>query len=221
MPRLYSDLADGSGRRYYFGLESAPGGLVTGNGLIVITGLAPNIFEQVQVFRTPATAALTFSGALPKAQPYLIPATAALAYGGLVPGLEKFVTITNAIEPVYGSFQDTLPSVQTIMLLTPAQAQLAFLSLQPNVTQGGNIGFIFPGAGLVTIQGLGPNFPKDAGLGLLSLIGLAPTLGVELTITPDTGALTFNTLDVALGVPFTWVDDDRAATPVWIDMPAA
>lgn len=221
MARLYSDLLSGGGERYYFNLESAPGGLGASVGLVTVVGRAATIFQQTEVFRTPATAALTLTGGLAKAQTIMLPAQAALAYGGQIPGLAKFVTITNTVNPDYGTPQDTLPSVQTIMLVTPAQAALTLVYQQPNVTQGGNIGFISPGVGLMVLNGLGPNFQFDAGIGLISLVGLAPTLLRELVITPDTGYMSMAGFVPTTTVPFVWIDDGRAATPTWIDVPAA
>jgi hypothetical protein len=221
MARLYSDLIDGAGRRYYFNLESAPGGVSPATAGLTIVGLAPNIFEQVQVFRTPATAALTFAGQLPKSQTILLPAQAPLAYGGQIPTLAKFVTITNTFSLDYGTPQDNLPTVQTIMLLAPGRAQIAIASLQPNVTQGGNIGFVSPGVGLIVMQGREANFPKEAGLGSINLVGLLPTLHCEIVITPDPAQMSMDALTPRVSTPFTWIEDDRVSTPVWIDEPRA
>lgn len=221
MPRLYSDLIDGSSRRYYYGLSSPPGSLAPTAGLVTVVGLAPTIFEQVQVFRTPATAALTLGGLQAQSQTIAQPALAALAFAGRTATTATLKVITNDVTPDYGAPQDTLPTVQTIMLLTPARASLTIVYQQPNVTQGGNIGFISPGVGVLTLQGLAANFPFDAGMGAVNLVGLAPTLKCELVVTPDPGYLNVDGLAAITAVPFVWTDDERAATPVWIDVPAA
>lgn len=218
MARLYSDLADGTGRRYYFGLNSAPAGITNSEpARITLSGRQISIQELSEAFRTPATAALTLFGRLPSAEPHLIPDPASLSYQGKIPGLLTLQIITNALPPDYTDLPDNAPTILFIATVTPDPAALSIASLVHNITQGGNILEIQAGKATLTIAGNVPNFPNFGGVGSLTINGLEATITTELIITPTTGSLTALGLDVFLSLPFTWIDDDRSPSQVWID----
>ncbi len=222
MARLYSDLIDGTGRRYYFGLSSAPGGITnSAPALITFAYSAPTIQEQSTVFRNPATAMLTLFGYSPPAGVILQPALAALSMGGQIPGLAKLQVITNALPPDYTALPDNTPVILYIATQTPAQAALTINYLQPNVTQGGNIGFVSPGRASLTLFGYVANLPRFAEVGTITIDGLVATLSTELIISPDPASLVADGLAASLGSPFVWVDDLPAIPPTWIDDPRA
>jgi hypothetical protein len=220
MARLYSDLQSSGGSRYYFGLNSAPGGLsnFAPAGLVII-GYAPTIQEQLTAFRTPATAALTLNGQLASAEPHLQPATAALGFEGRVPGLLTLKVITNALPPDYTDLPDNAPTILFIQTISPARALLTIQSLEHNITQGGNIGFISPGVATLTLAGLVPNFPRFADVGLLTVNGRTATILTTLNISPEPAALSFGGLAPRLTLPFVWIDDDPVTPVTWIDEP--
>lgn len=222
MARLYSDLIDSGGRRYYFGLNSAAGGISNANtaGLQVI-GYAAEIFQQIQVFRTPATATLTVNGQPVQAYTNPRPALAALTLAGQIPGEQKQVVITNALPPDYTALPDNVPTILQQHLLAPNRAQLSLQTLEVNLTQGGNIVTIMPGVGVLTAIGYGANFPRLADIGLVQMVGQIPTLHLTIVVEPETAQLSLNGAEAVLGLPFVWVDDAPAAPTAWIDDPRA
>ena len=218
MARLYSDLIDGSGRRYYFGLNSAAGGITNANpASLTLFGYLPVFQERSEIFRNPATAMLTLNGQLASAEPHLQPATAGLAYQGKIAGLMTLRVITNAMPPDYTALPDNAPTIIYIATVTPAPAALTMLSLEHNITQGGNIGFLSPGKATLTMGGFDAQFPRFADVGTLTINGLAATLLTELSITPDAGYLSVGGFPASLSTPFLWVDDDRPTPPTWLD----
>lgn len=218
MARLYSDLLDGTGQRYYFGLTSAPGGITNAQpARLTLAGNLITLQELNEAFRTPATAALTLFGRLPSAEPHLIPDPAALAYQGKIPGLLTLQIITNALPPDYTDLPDNAPTILFIATVTPAPATLTIASLVHNITQGGNILEIQAGKATLTLAGNVPNLPRFGGVGSLTVNGLAATLTTELIITPTAGSLTAQGMEALLSLPFTWIDDDRSPPQVWID----
>src|SRR6185295_3638357 len=216
--RLYSDLLDATNRRYYFDLDSAPGGVTPAPATLTIFGRSVTIQELSTVFRTPATAALSLIGLSLGSPVVLIPATAALAVANSVVGLQKLQTITNALPPDYTALPDNPPTLITIMTVSPNKATLTISYPTLNLTQGGNIVSVTPGVGLLTLAGLGPNTPVILNsAGLLSLSGLLPSIRTELIVAPDVGLFTMGDLAPEISVPFLWVDDPPAPTVTWID----
>lgn len=223
MARLFSDLLDGTGRRFYFGLNSAPGGITNAApAILTIGGRVASIQEQATVFRTPATAMLTLIGLSTAAEPRLQPAPASLAMFATAPSLLTMRVITNALPPDYTDLPDLLPTIVYIQTISPAPAVLTINSLEHNITQGGNIGFVSPGRALLTLAGFGANFPREsAGLALLTVTGYAPTTQTEIRITPDPAQLVASGLAGRLDLPFVWVDEDPVPPSIWIDDPRA
>lgn len=223
MARLYSDLADGSGRRYYFSLASAPGGLQVGKATLTIGGFAPTIFEQVSVVRAPAPALLLIQGRTIQSDVLLSPAPAALSLVGQVAGEYRSLVVTNSADPVYTDLPEAPPSVLFINTVTPAQAVLTFNGPPINVTQGGNIGFVSVGVGLLSIQGNTPTLIfLEAGVGALSIQGLAPTLQLQLVIRAEDDStalrmipLRANGLAPTISRPFQWIDADPPPATSW------
>lgn len=222
MARLYSDLLDGSGRRYYFGLNSSPGGITNASpAMLTLFGNAGAIQEQNTVFRNPATAMLTLLGNTPISDVRLQPAQAGLSMIGNTPSLLKSVTITNALPPDYTVLPDNAPTIVFIATISPTQATLTLSYPAPNVTQGGNIGFLSPGVATLSIIGYSANIPRFADVGLLTVNGLAPTIQTELVIFPEFERLICFGYAATLGTPFVWVDEDPPPPTTWIDDPRA
>lgn len=224
MARLWSDLLRSSGNRYWFALDSAPGIVVPGVGSITLNGNAPAVSDQSQVFRTPATAALTLFGQSLSSPTLLTPATAALSSVGQIPAEQRIKVVSPALPaPDYGTPADNPPTLQTIMLVQPGKADLQIQVLAQNVTQGGNIGFIAPGVASLTLNGYQVTLPREPGLGFLQVIGLTPTLDANALaiVEPITGYLTTTDLAPDVSVPFVWTDDTRQSGTTWIDDPRA
>jgi hypothetical protein len=222
MARLYSDLADGTGRRYYFGLASAPGGITNAEpARLTLTGRPATAQEQNTAFRSPATAALTLNGLSVAAEPHLQPATAALSIQGLVSGLATLKVITNALPPDYTDLPENLPTALTIMTVSPTKATLTLSYPPVNLTQGGNIGFIFPDKATLTLAGYIANFPRVSDVGLLSISGRIPTLLSEIVVSPEPALLSVGGFAALLSLPFVWVDEDPQPATIWIDDPPA
>lgn len=223
MPRLYSDLLDGTGRRYYFGLNSAPGGITNAApAMLTLDGRQMTVQEQSTVFRNPATALLTLFGMSVGAEPRLQPGAAMLTINGQIPAQQRHAVITNALPPDYGVLPDNAPTILFIQTITPAPAALQVQTREVNLTQGGNIGFVAPGVASLSLAGFVPNFPRFQGdIALLTINGQAATLHTTIRIEPERAVLTALGLASRLQTPFVWVDEDPVAQPVWIDESAA
>ncbi len=223
MPRLYSDLLDGTNRRYYFGLNAAPGGITNATpAMLTISGGLIVVQEQATVFRTPAPAALTLNGLSVGAEPRLQPAPAVLSMVGQIPAEERMATITNALPPDYGVLPDNSPQILFINTISPTTAALQLQVRDPNVTQGGNIGFVSPAKATLTLAGYAANIPFFAGsTGQLSIAGLLATLHTTTIVSPEPATLQAEGLAQALGLPFRWVDEAPASEPVWLDETSA
>lgn len=224
MSRLTGSLVQSAGTRFFFALDSSPGIVAPGVAVLTLNGQVPIANQPGTIFRTPATALLTLNGLSLGAPSTVIPAPAALSMGGLIPGEVRSLTITPALgSPIESPPQDIPPTLITIWTTSPTTALLTLQTLEINVTQGGNIGFVSPAPAHLTLGTLAYTLllGGDIGIGALSLIGFAPTLRHELTITPDVGLLTTSQLTPVLGLPFGWVDDDPAPPSLWITDRAA
>lgn len=218
MPRVYSDLIDSGGRRYYYHLESAPGGVqAAAPAVITIFGRQATIQELTEVFRTPATALLTLFGRAAVPQEIALPAQAALALQGRQPTLLLQVVITNALPPDYAVLPDNNPTIIYVATIQPTTGLLAIASLEHNVSPGGNIGFLSPGVGAIVLQGRAANFPREVGVASLQIVGLAPSLESVNTITPQVGEITLAGLAAIFATPFIWIDDDPVQPTTWVD----
>lgn len=220
MARLYSDLLDGTGRRYYFGLTSAPGGITNASpATLTLAGRLVAVQELNEVFRTPATAALSLIGYAIQSEARLQPATSSLGYEGKASSLLTLQVITNALPPDYTELPDNAPTILFIATVTPDPATLTVASLVHNITQGGNILVIEAGLASLTLTGWDANLPRTGEVGSLTINGLAATLWTELVVTPTTGQLTADGGVAVLSLPFTWVDDDPPPSMTWLDDP--
>lgn len=216
MARLYSNLLDGTGRRYYFGLDSAPGGITPAPGSPQVVGLVPTIFTQVQVFRTPATAVITVNGLQVGGQFGVAPALAAIAAAGLVPTILKQLVVTNSLPPDYGSLPSNPPTIIFINTVTPAPAQITVSSPPVNASPGGDIGYVSPGVGYIELQSLQVTLIFfEAGLGLINVVGQVPTIITTLAVNPDVGSITVNGRQASLQRPFQWIDADPPPALTW------
>jgi hypothetical protein len=216
MTRLFSDLQDPTPERYFYSLATAPGGTHVDRAVLTINGLAPTVFEQVEVTRNPATATLTLNGQQLRSEVILAPAQAALSIVGQIPGEARELVVTNTLPPYYDAEQDLTPTVLILEYRTPAQAALSINYPQPNVTQGGNIGFISLGVGTLTLSGLAPTVIfSQIGTGALSVQGLAPTLGLQLVTEIGLGSITINGNELSVDLPFQWIDVDPPPSVTW------
>lgn len=217
MADLFDDLQDSSSRDYFYALDSAPGGISPPTLRLTVSGLAPTIFEQSTVFRSPAPATLALNGRAPVSDVILTPAPAALSLVGQVPGEYREKIITPAIpDPDYGEVRSIPPTILFISTITPTTGLVQLSSLALNVTPGGNIGFVSPGVGALTLQGLEPTLIHvQPEVGSLSISGLAPTLATERVISPETGSLSLSQLGMSVERPFGWIDVDPPPATSW------
>jgi hypothetical protein len=149
MTQLYSDLVDGSGRRYYYSLNRAPGGASpAAQAVVTIVGQMPTIFQQVSVFRTPTQATITLLGYQPPALTSVMPGVGAVSLVGLIPTEQKIRVITNALPtPDYSTPNELTPTIVYIQTVTPAPAALQIQSLTLNAFPGGDIVYVTPRRG--------------------------------------------------------------------------
>jgi hypothetical protein len=223
MSRLFSSLQDGSGRRFFFALTDAPGYITPGVAQLVMQGRQPLAVEPQAVFRTPTPAMLTVQGLALGSNTFLSPATATLGASGQTPDEVRSLTITPSLAPpVESPPQPFVPTLVTIWTTQPDVGQITLTALPHNVTQGGNIGFVTPAPAALAVGSLAFTLLYgEAGVGAVSIVGLAPTLERELTITPDVGQLVTSQLAPRLELPFIWIDDDPAPATSWITDAAA
>lgn len=223
MSDLFDDLQDSSSRDYFYALDSAPGALTPGVGSIRVQGLAPSIFEQSTVFRTPAPATLTINGrALGSVTP-LIPGVGALSLAGRTAGLHTTLIVTPAIPaPEYEIEEGLAPTIVFVQTITPQTGALNLVSPALNVSQGGNIATITPQVGQLSLaSGEITIVFHPAGLGSLTVQGLEPTLlterilGLEEDGAIGTGSLVINGLAPTIETPFTWIDVDPPPETTW------
>lgn len=221
--KLFDDLLDGLSRRYFGTLESAPGSISPATAIITLSGRTPIAVQPEVVFRTPATLTLTLNGLSLAAPVVLSPAPAALAYGGLLPSTTiRWLIVSPSLPQLESPEADFSPTLLLQMTVTPDTAALSWQARQQAVTQGGNIGFVFPDRALLTLTGLQQNFVFDVvGVAPLSLIGYAPEIiATELTLYPDVATLGFSQTPPALTLPFVWVDADPSPPLVWVSSAA-
>lgn len=223
--RVYSSLLQSAGRRFYFALDAAPGLVTPAPAVLTLNGLIPGAAQAVTVFRTPTPAALSMQGRSLTAPVVLTPITAALGMAGQIPARQLIRTITPALAAAVENPPVAFgPTLITIWNAQPGVAQLSLQTLTINITQGGNIGFISPGVAQVSLQTRQFSLlllAGSVGVGALRVAGFAPTLGYELTITPDVGQAVLSGLTPDMSHPFIWVDDGPAPTASWITDAAA
>jgi hypothetical protein len=225
MSRLFGNLLHSSGRRFFFALDSVPGILAPATAVVTINGRQPIAVEPTTVFRTPATAVVTIQGVAFFAPSTVIPAPAALAANLLAPGDVRSLTISPALgAPVQDPPQEIPPTLLTIWTTNPGVGFAQLQTLEINITQGGNIGFVSPAAaqlGLATQQFTLLLLAGGAGVGEAAIIGRAPTLLHQLVISPETGTITAVAQNPTLTLPFVWIDDDPVPPSTWITDRAA
>lgn len=225
MARLYGNLLKSAGQRYYYGLDSVPGIVSPSVATLTLQGRDPSAAQNIEVFRTPATAILTLVGQSLASPTILVPAQAVLSTVGQIPAEVRELTISPALPaPVYDPPADLAPTLITIWTTQPTTGLVRLLTLEQNVTQGGNIGFVSPATGQVSLGTLQYTLlllAGGAGVGSLVVNGLAPTLSHELTVTPDVGLIVTSGGEAVLTLPFIWVDDERQPPTTWITDAAA
>lgn len=221
--RLFSDLQDSAGRRYYFDLDSSPGVCQPGVGSLSIIGR--DATYPGTVFRTPTPATLTLNGlAIEPSGSRLTPGAAALAFSNSVIGLLTIRTITLTLaSPVESPPASFAPTILFINTITPAPAALTFIGYDHSLSEGGNIGFVRPAPADLTLFGYQytriipppPGEGLDGVVGTAFMEGLAPTLETELVISPLSASLVVSPLVPHTDPGFIWIDDDPAPAIQW------
>lgn len=215
MARLFSDLY-GAGR-YYYDLDSAPGLVSPGVGLVSFVGQIPIAVERSEVFRTPATATLTINLLAPSSDTILLPNVAALAYVGQIAAEQRILIVTPTNQPDYSNAQETAPTILYINTITPTTGLVSLSELTLNVTQGGNILTVTPGvASLSNGTGVPTLIFSVIGVGSSVMNGLTPGLVTTLAIDlADGAAITVYGLAPTIDVGFVWRDVEQPPALTW------
>lgn len=223
MSRLYGDLLQGAGRRFYSDLIGAPGVVTPAPANLTLQGGIPAAAQPQTVFRTPAPATLTLFGRALNAPVVLTPAPASLLAQGQIPTEWRSLTITPQLaSPKETEANDNRPTLITVWHCQPAPAQINLQALPFALSEGGNIGFVSPAPAQISLGTLGYTLVYgEIGAGLVTLIGREPTLRTELTVTPDAGLVVVDAQALRLSLPFRWVDDPPPPPLSWITDSAA
>lgn len=223
--RLWSDIQDSAGRRYWYDLDSSPGVCTPGVGSIQLQGLQPQY--PGTVFRTPLTATITLSGQQINASvAFLSPGIGAAAFANTAIGQLGLIllispTLTSPVENPDANFAPTILFINTI---TPTPALLTTQGRNHSLTEGGDIGFVSPPKADLTLFGyqytrIIPPAPPEEGIdgqiGTATLHGLAPSLTTSLIIEPEVGALVMGEISQRVDRGFIWLDDDPAPPLSW------
>jgi len=207
MPRLFSDLLDGSGRRYFFGLSSAPGSTQPSAGALQVIGHAPSVFIQVQVFRTPAPALITLVDPGKRLLVPMQPAPAVITQGSPGPALVTQRLITPTVTADYTEPVSIAPTIVFVQTITPTPALITVQALAFALGQGGDIGFIQPLTGQVSLAPLNPTLIFfESAIGTILVQGLEPTLVTSITIEPLPGSIAVDGLLLEADLGFVWID---------------
>jgi hypothetical protein len=215
MARLYSDLY-GAGR-YYYDLDSAPGVVSPGVGLVIFVGQIPIAVERSEVFRTPATATLTINLLAPSSDTILMPNVAALAYVGQIAAEQRILILTPTNPPDYGTPAEYIPTLVCVRNISPTTGAVSLSALALNVSQGGNILTVTPGvASLSNGTGVPTLIFSVIGVGSSAMNGLAPDLVTTLVIDlADGTAITVNGLAPTVEIGFVWRDVEQPPALTW------
>lgn len=217
MARLYSNLVDGSNRRYFFDLESAPGGLSPTTGQLVTIGYAPTVQPLVSVSRSPLVGVLNVVGHTIFGPARISPAVGQLTVTAGSPNTLRQIVVTNAIPtPDYEPPNALEPTIAFITTVTPAPATLTVTAAPVNAYPGGDIGYVSPAPGLISLVPLGHNLVfLGADPGRLNLEGLIPTVIGSMVVEPGVGQLVFDGVRPMLSRPFEWIDVDAPPPLAW------
>lgn len=218
MTQLYSDLVDGSGRRYYFSLTRATGGLSpAAPAALTAVGLAPTIFQNVVAFRTPDPATVSVIGYAPPSLTPVMPGVATITIGGLAPSNQTIRIVSPALPaPDYSTPNELIPTIAFIQTVTPDTAQLSIQALTLNAFPGGDIVYVTPGVGSISIQSLSlAIINNQPGVASIAVSGLTPTLQKEMVVQPDTANIIINGQSVSAERGFVWIDADAPPPLTW------
>jgi hypothetical protein len=214
--RLWSDIKDGSNRRYWYDLDGSPGVLTPGVATLTISGGEPQY--PGSVFRNPAQITLTVNGLQPRLDVPLIPAQAALTFSNAVIGqLIITRTISPSLEsPVESPPNDFVPTLHLIMTVAPTTGSIVMATSNHSLSQGGNIGFLTPTTAALTLSQLSPlRVISNADPVALTIDGRAPALQLEVVLIPAVAALSFGMGAPTAQLGFIWIDDDPAPLLAW------
>jgi hypothetical protein len=218
MTQLYSDLVDGSGRRYYFSLSRATGGLApAAPAAVTVMGLQPTVSQIVIAFRTPTQATVTIAGYQPPSLTPVQPGVASISFLGLIPTEQKIRIVTPAMPaPDYSTPNELIPTIAFIQTVSPATAAISIQSLALNAFPGGDIVYITPGVAALTLTGLQAavvnNQPNVASI---SISGLIPGLKTETVVQPDVASITIDGLALSADRGFVWTTVVTPAPIIW------
>jgi hypothetical protein len=231
--RLFSDLLSGSGRRYFYDLDSAPGVCTPGVGTLTLNGQEPQ-YPGI-AFRTPATLTLTLNGRSVNPDFILTPAPAALAFSSSVVGLQTVRLIQPTLpSPVESPDNDFVPTLIQIFHREPITGVITLGGFSHSLSEGGNIGFRSPDTAALSLLGyqyLRSIPPVDGQATAMFIEGREPTLVTELLVEPLVGVMGLGTQTASpegenpvppipppppvVDKGFVWLDDDPSPPLQW------
>ena len=215
--RLFSDLLSGSGRRYYFDLDSSPGVLTPGPATLTFNGYDPQ-YPGI-AFRTPATLVMTLNGLSIAPEVRLTPAPAALSFANSAVTIRLERTITPSLAPpIENPPAPFAPTIIYVNTITPAPAALRLNGFNHSLSEGGNIGFRSPptaALSLIGYQYLRSIPPVDGQAAPMTLEGLQPTLVATLVLEPVTATIPMEARTPVADKGFIWIDDSPSPPLTW------
>lgn len=217
MSRLYSDLQDSGGRRYYFDLGGSPGFISPEPA--VLTLFSDEITYPLSVVREPGLATLNFIGITAGPEFKLLPGVATLTPSNSAPDMLTQLLITLSLpSPVESPDNDFVPTILFINTITPGAAALTLLGYEASLNEGGNIRIISPALAALSLDGGVPSriLPPTVGVNAAMLIaGQIPALATERVIEPGLGSLAFTDAALIVDKGFIWLDDEPAPLLAW------
>lgn len=220
MARLYDDLLKATGQRYYYALDAVPGIVTPQVGTITLFGRTATMTEPATLSIIPVTGLISLVPLAATSPGQLVPAPVSILVQARAVTLETNITLYPTLpSPIEAAEPSYAPSLITEMTVSPGVGQISVQARQPGVSEGGNIAFVSPAQGIITISGLVPVFVYQPEVGTITCIGHAPTLTANSigTVEPDVGVIFLSGEAPEVSVPFGWVDDEPAQTTTWID----
>lgn len=218
MARLYGDLLYNTGQRFYYALNSVPGLVTPGVGTITLFGRTATLTEPATLSIIPVTGTVTLVPLAPASPGQLVPTPVVISVQARQPSLAANITVYPTLtSPVEAAEPSYAPTLLTEMTVAPGSGQISVQARQPSANEGGDIAFISPASGVITLSGGSPIFVYQPEVGTIICIGHAPTLDANAvgTVTPDAGVIILAGGETTVAVPFGWIDDDPAPTTTW------
>jgi hypothetical protein len=192
-----------------------PSVVVSGNvvvpnvGQVVITGIAPEIVQQDNIFKEPLTGPLSIASEAPIIGFGIVTPSGAIVATGIAPRTD------NARIPGTVDLTATGIAPRTDSARIPGVGSINVVGIAPSVV-GGKV--ITP-TGTALLLGSAPSIVVSGNVdtpavGTLTLVGIAPLSVVSKVITPARGTLTLVGGTVTLSNP-NWGTIDTSQTPGW------